>query len=252
MTLLPLRQLLFGKKSPAVPTPLPILSTEIDGRMVLVKLKRNANARRMVLRLDRDGVSFSMTLPKRQSLVSAKTFLETSKLWMQNTLAHRGAQTQEDATKVTVRGRPIDIVKIDKLRGLVRYDEIENLLYVPGGEDHWRRRLTEWLKHEAEKDLRAASEFYATKMQTQFSKLSVRDQKSRWGSCTSDGALSYSWRLILAPPFVLDYVAAHEVAHLKEMNHGPRFWRLVLSNCAKTRDAKQWLKAHGHTLHHGV
>jgi predicted metal-dependent hydrolase len=123
---------------------------------------------------------------------------------------------------------------------------------VPGGEDHWQRRLTDWLKQEAEKDLRPASQAYAEKMQTRFNKLTVRDQKSRWGSCTADGALSYSWRLILAPPFVLDYVAAHEVAHLKEMNHGPRFWRLVLTHCTRTREAKQWLKTRGHELHHGI
>ena len=89
-------------------------------------------------------------------------------------------------------------------------------------------------------------------MGCRFKRVTVRDQQSRWGSCSSDGALSYSWRLILAPPHVLDYVAAHEVAHLKEMNHGPRFWRLVLTHCPQTRSAKQWLKQNGHTLHHAL
>ena len=253
MTLLPLRQLLFGKKSPASLAPLPKLVVEIDGRAVEVKPKRHATARRMVLRLDRDGVSFTLSLPKRQSLSSAKIFLETSKIWMQNTLAHRGNQMPEQmGTTLLLRGVVVEIIKTEKLRGLVRFDINANTLHVPGGEAHWKRRLTEWLKQEAEKDLRAASLVYGDKMQTRFGKLTVRDQKSRWGSCTSDGALAYSWRLILAPPFVLDYVAAHEVAHLKEMNHGPRFWRLVLTHCAKTREAKQWLKLRGHELHHGI
>jgi predicted metal-dependent hydrolase len=253
MTLLPLRQMLFGKKSPVPLAPLPLLVVDLEGRQVEVKPKRHASARRMVLRLDRDGVSFTLTLPKRQSLTSAKTFLETSKLWMHNTLVHRGHKTPDHADSIVMlRGVAVQILKTDKLRGLVRFDDEAKVLHVPGGEDHWKRRLTEWLKQEAEKDLRVASQHYAAKMQTQFSKLSVRDQKSRWGSCTSDGALSYSWRLILAPGFVLDYVAAHEVAHLKEMNHGPRFWRLVLTHCADTRKAKQWLKVRGHELHHGI
>jgi predicted metal-dependent hydrolase len=253
MSLLPLRQLLFGRRGAAPPAVLPPVEIDLDGVMVSVKLKRHATARRMVLRLDRDGKNFNLTMPKRQSVVSAKAFLDQSKLWMQNTLAHRGqkaADTTDDV--VTLRGVPTKIVKTDKLRGLVRFDVEANVLHVPGGEAHWQRRLIDWLKQEAEKDLRVASHFYATKMEAGFSKLNVRDQKSRWGSCSADKALSYSWRLILAPGFVLDYVAAHEVAHLREMNHGPRFWRLVLTHCAKTREAKQWLKINGHKLHHGI
>ncbi len=253
MTLQPLRQILFGTRSPSVAAPLPLLQIEIDGRVVAVKPKRHAMSRRMVLRLDRDGKSFTLTLPKRQSLMSAKQFLETSKLWMQNTLAHRGQTPSQQASKtLMLRGVLTHIVLTDKIRGLVRHDTESHILHVPGGEAHWHRRLVDWLKVEAEKDLRLASSAYADKMQTRYSKLNVRDQKSRWGSCTADAALSYSWRLLLAPPFVLDYVAAHEVAHLREMNHGPRFWRLVLTHCPRTREAKQWLKSHGHTLHHGL
>ena len=77
----------------------------------------------------------------------------------------------------------------------------------------------------------------------------MRDQSSRWGSCSTTGVLSYSWRLILAPPFVLDYLAAHEVAHLVEMNHSPRFWRLVNGVCSDANRAKAWLDVHGTDLH---
>jgi predicted metal-dependent hydrolase len=80
-------------------------------------------------------------------------------------------------------------------------------------------------------------------------RVSVRDQSSRWGSCSSTGVLSYSWRLILAPPFVLEYLAAHEAAHLVEMNHSARFWRLVERICPDFRRAKTWLDAHGGDLH---
>jgi predicted metal-dependent hydrolase len=86
-------------------------------------------------------------------------------------------------------------------------------------------------------------------MEVKFHRITVRDQSSRWGSCSSAGSLSYSWRLILAPPFVLDYVAAHEVAHLKHMNHGTRYWRLVLTHCRHAKEAQHWLRRRGGELH---
>ncbi len=250
--MLPLRQLIFGKRSTPAPQPLAPFEIEIDGRIVRIQMKRHATARRMVLRLARDGVNFTLTVPKRQSIVSAKTFVETSRVWMQNTMAQRGRTETAASNTIPLRGVTYCMVPTGKIRGQVVCDEDLTLLHVPGGDQHQKRRLTDWLKQQAEIDLRTASHFYADKMQCSFVKLTVRDQKSRWGSCTTDRCLSYSWRLILAPAFVLDYVAAHEVAHLKEMNHGPRFWRLVLTHCPRTREAKQWLKIHGHTLHHAL
>ena len=110
-------------------------------------------------------------------------------------------------------------------------------------------RVGDFLKREAKRDLEAASRRAAEKLGVSVKRVSVRDQSSRWGSCSSTGVLSYSWRLILAPPFVLEYLAVHEVAHLKEMNHSPRFWRLVKEHCPDTARAKAWLDAHGSDLH---
>jgi predicted metal-dependent hydrolase len=251
--MLPLRQMLFGKTSRVVLKPLEPITIDLDGVAVVVTLRRNAMARRMVLRLNRDGTSFVLTLPKRQSRTASLSFVEASKIWMQNTLAQSGRQDNDPSTdKIMLRGVEMQIIRTGKARGLVQADEETKSIFVSGTDAHWQRRLVDWLKAQADSDLRNASGNYAAKMQCKFSRLTVRDQKSRWGSCTADGALSYSWRLILAPPHVLDYVAAHEVAHLREMNHGPRFWRLVLTHCAQTRKAQQWLKAHGHKLHHGV
>jgi predicted metal-dependent hydrolase len=249
--MLPLRQLLFGKKGPAPARVFAPVTVDIEGRGVTVLVKPHATARRMVLRLARDGENFTLTVPKRQAQNGILPFIEASRLWMQNTLAHRGRPVKGTSDSIMLRGSVHALVRTGKTRGLVQIDEAKKTLSVPGAENHWQRRLTDWLKQEAEEELRKASITYAEKMATRFTRITVRDQKSRWGSCTSEGALSYSWRLILAPPFVLDYVAAHEVAHLKEMNHGPRFWRLVLTHCPHTRSAKQWLKSHGHTLHHG-
>jgi predicted metal-dependent hydrolase len=249
--MLPLRQMLFGKKAPVAPAPLAPLSINLDGVVVSVALKRHAAARRMVLRLARDGTGFVLTLPKRQSVAAAARFVDASRLWMQNTLAHRGRVAGDSELEtVHLRGEAHGLLRTGKLRGLVTHDAATRTLHVPGSDAHWQRRLKDWLKVQAEADLRRASLHYAAAMSCTFSRLTVRDQKSRWGSCSADGALSYSWRLILAPSFVLDYVAAHEVAHLKEMNHGPRFWRLVLTHCARTREAQTWLKLNGHRLHH--
>ena len=123
------------------------------------------------------------------------------------------------------------------------------LLCVAGDGPHVGRRVADYLKREAKRDLEAATRSYAQKLGVTLRRVSVRDQSSRWGSCSTTGVLSYSWRLILAPPFVLDYLAAHEVAHLVEMNHSPRFWRTVLRLCPDTRRAKVWLDTNGAGLH---
>jgi predicted metal-dependent hydrolase len=122
-------------------------------------------------------------------------------------------------------------------------------LCVAGDTRHLARRVRDFLKREAKRDLEAASRRHALALGLAPRRVVVRDQTSRWGSCSSTGVLSYSWRLILAPPHVLDYLAAHEVAHLKEMNHSPRFWRLVDQLDPQWQRAKAWLDAHGTQLH---
>ena len=111
------------------------------------------------------------------------------------------------------------------------------------------RRIATYLKQEARRDLEAASRRYAQEIGVRIKRITVRDQSSRWGSCSTTGALSYSWRLIFAPPYVLDYLAAHEVAHLVEMNHSTRFWRLLAQLSPAMKRAKTWLDVHGTDLH---
>ena len=123
------------------------------------------------------------------------------------------------------------------------------LLCVAGDPAHMARRVRDYLKREAKRDLEAASRRYAALLGVTIKRISVRDQASRWGSCTAAGVLSYSWRLILAPPYVLDYLAAHEVAHLVEMNHSRKFWRVVARVCPEWERAKTWLTTQGNALH---
>ena len=135
-------------------------------------------------------------------------------------------------------------------------------LYVAGEEEHAPRRLLDWLKRQAHLDLKMRVDLHARRLNLAPKRLFVRDQTTRWGSCSTSGALSFSWRLVLAPPFVLDYLAAHEVAHLAHMNHGPRFWALVertmprheeapdLAQEAWREPASLWRRGHGAVLAH--
>ena len=120
---------------------------------------------------------------------------------------------------------------------------------MPARRAHINRRIGDFLRREAKRELEAASLRYASELGVSIRRVSVRDQASRWGSCSTAGVLSYSWRLILAPDFVLNYLAAHEVAHLVEMNHSVRFWRLVRRLFPDHERAKVWLDVHGSDLH---
>lgn len=220
----------------------------IEGKSISVSFRRNAKARRLIMRLSRDRSGVVITLPPRVGRGEALEFAKKSSRWIVERLtAEPAGRPLRAGAEILLRGELRQIQHLGSRRGTVKLSE--NAVIVAGDAAHLQRRLIDWLKAEAKRDLVAASEFYAKAMDVRFHRLSVRDQKSRWGSCTSDGTLSYSWRLVLAPPFVLDYVAAHEVAHLRHMNHGRGFWRLVLSHCPNASRAKTWLKKHGAELH---
>lgn len=220
----------------------------IEGRSISVTFRRHAKARRLVLRLSRDRAGVIVTLPPRVGRKEALDFAKRSSDWIAERLsAEPAARPVAAGSTILLRGEERRILHAGSRRGAVTLQD--DAILVAGDAAHFERRLVDWLKGEARRDLVKASEAYALAMGVKFHRLAVRDQKSRWGSCSSDGTLSYSWRLVLAPPFVLDYVAAHEVAHLKHMNHGRQYWRLVLTHCPHAARAKTWLKQHGAELH---
>jgi hypothetical protein len=222
----------------------------IDGRDVEVKFKRHSRARRLIVRLDRKGEAVTVTVPPRASRKEALAFVDKSRTWIAGRLQNQPqAVAFAPGAQIMLRGVTWVIIHEPDRRGLIRIAPDAACIIVPGDAAHLKRRLTDWLKREAKRDLLAASDRHARAMGVTFRKLSVRDQASRWGSCSADGGLSYSWRLILAPSHVLDYVAVHEVAHLKHMNHGMRFWRLVLAHCPQAGEARNWLRHHGASLH---
>jgi predicted metal-dependent hydrolase len=226
-------------------------SLMIDGRTMPVTLKRNRNARRIILRLDPRTEGIVLTVPWTTSYEAALDFAASQAAWI-------WAQSQRmvapvrflPGSCVPLRGVEHAIVHRAGARRPVWVEagEPPNLC-VSGDPAHAERRAADWLKAQARQDLRTATRGYAARMGVEFASLTVRDTRSRWGSCSSTRALSYSWRLVLAPPFVLDYVAAHEVAHLIEMNHGRAFWTLVEAHCPRAGEARRWLKVHGRALH---
>ena len=225
---------------------------DCGGRKVEVLVRRQPRAKRIILRLPQGEARAVVSVPPGVALAEGLAFAKCRAAWIARHLGRRGeAVPFAHGAVIPFRGEEHMIVHVPGRRGAVWREEAAGVrrLCVTGAEEHLPRRLTDWLKQQARQELLKSCRKYAAAMGTRFSRLSVRDQKSRWGSCSSKGALSFSWRVILAPDFVLDYLAAHEVAHLLEMNHSPRFWRLVAAHCPHWREAEAWLKEHGARLH---
>jgi hypothetical protein len=223
-----------------------------DQSIYPVRVRRHRQARRYTLRIHAATREVILTMPPRGSLREAKDFAQKHGGWIAARL-HRlpEAAPFADGSFVPLRGVIHRIAHRPGVRGTVWAEagNDEPLLCVAGGVPHVNRRISDYLRREAQRDLDVASRRAAECFGVAIKRITVRDPTSRWGSCSTTGVLSYSWRLILAPPFVLDYLAVHEVAHLVEMNHSPRFWRLVARHCPDAARAKAWLDAHGTDLH---
>lgn len=237
----------------AVPRPLEPALIQCDGQEMRVVFRHHRMARRLILRLNPDGTAAVVTVPHGVSRAQALDFAERSSDWLAGRIKSRGGNIRlQPGSQIPLRGELHEIRHISAVRGTVTVDPVARIVQVPGDLRHASRRITDFLKAAAREELAAASRRYAAAMGASFRRITIRDQKSRWGSCSAKGDLSYSWRLILTPPYVLDYVAAHEVAHLVHMNHGRRFWRLVLTHCRDASRAKKWLKEHGQGVHRYV
>jgi predicted metal-dependent hydrolase len=240
---------LFRRATP--PPSTATLELTIGGRAVPIALKRVASARRYTLRVRSAQRDVVISMPSRGTVAAARAFAERHTEW----IAVRLRALDEtiafvDGAIIPVRGVPHRIEHRAGARGSVTI-ETQNgpVLAVAGDAAFIKRRVTDFLKKQALADLDKAVARHSASIGVSHRTVTVKDTKSRWGSCSATGALSFSWRLILAPPFVLDYLAAHEVAHLKEMNHSQRFWRLCKSLCSEQDAAKAWLRANGAGLH---
>ncbi len=228
------------------------IEVAFDQSVFAVRVRRHRQARRYTLRIQSVTREVVLTIPPRGSIREARAFAQKHGGWIAARLKRLPeAAPFADGMRFPLRGVEHRIVHRPSARGTAwtEASDGEWLLCVAGAAPHVARRVTDFLKRQALRDLDAASRRAAAQIGVEVRRVSVRDQSSRWGSCSSTGVLSYSWRLVLAPPFVLDYLAVHEVAHLVEMNHSQRFWRLVQRHCPDAARAKAWLDANGADLH---
>jgi predicted metal-dependent hydrolase len=223
------------------------------GRLVLhgnppieVTLRRSASARRISLRVSRLDGRVTLTLPRGVAEREGIGFVRTREDWLRGHLAGLAAETRPViGGSVLFEGVSVPIATATTAR--TRFHD--GVLYVPSDPARVAARVQAFLRLRARDRLAAASDRYAAMIGRKWTGLTLRDTRSRWGSCSSKGDLMFSWRLIMAPPEVLDYVAAHEVAHLAEMNHSPEFWALVARLYPGHMTCRRWLRAHGDTLH---
>ena len=213
---------------------------------VEITLRRSARSRRFSLRISRLDGKVTVSLPLRARESEAMDFVRTQEPWLRQTLAGMPQRGQVGiGALLPVEGRML-LVQPGVGRGLQVADDS---LRVPGDPARVGARLQAWLKVMARERLSEASDHYAGILGRQVTRITLRDTRSRWGSCSANGALMYSWRLIMAPPSVLRYVAAHEVAHLVEMNHSEAFWSVVEQIFPDWRRERRWLRRHGGALH---
>lgn len=235
------------------PRPLEPTRLRVGEEVLDVVFRRHAQARRLVLRLNATGTGVLVTVPRGVSRARALEFTERSRSWIEERVRARGGLIHlAHGSALPLRGIEHDVRHVPGRRGVVTADRDRLYIDVPGEPAHLPRRLLDFLKAEARADLTRASARYAALMGVKYRRITIRDQRSRWGSCSASGDLSYSWRLILAPSYVLDYVAAHEVAHLRHLDHSRNFWRLVLGHCPNAARARNWLREHGQEVHRVV
>lgn len=213
---------------------------------VTVRLRRDARARRLTLRIAaRDG-SVHLTLPRRTPLAEARDFLARHGPWLAERLRDRAAPAPVGlGSTLPVEGTPRLLVP-----GPGRTVTLEGPeLRIPGAPDRAGPRAAAFLKVLARDRLAAAADAAAARLGRVPGRITLRDPATRWGSCTARGDLMFSWRLVMAPPEVLAYVAAHEVAHLAEMNHSRCFWDLLARLHPDWQRPRAWLRAEGAGLH---
>jgi predicted metal-dependent hydrolase len=223
---------------------------DLAGRRVMVRFQRNHRARRIILRLDHDGDEDGVvvTLPGRTSSEEGLGLVRDKADWVLARLDGLAPRLAfGDGAVVPLGGVDHVIRHTGEKRGVARCEDGEIL--VTGRLEHLARRVRDWFRAEARARIRPRVRDKAAVLGRTPGRLSIRDTKSRWGSCSHDGNLSFCWRLVMAPESVLDYVVAHEVAHLAEHNHGPEFWRLVGTLTADMDGGRDWLKKHGGNLH---
>ncbi|GBQ22427.1 M48 family metallopeptidase [Gluconacetobacter sacchari] len=226
------------------PMPAEAEIVRLAGRDVRVRWRRSARARRLSLRVDAREAEIVMTLPPRVERAAGLTLLRSHAVWVLSRLDHLPAAVPwHDGGEVLLDGRPHAIAHCpDGRRGVWIEDDV---VKVSGEAPFLRRRLTAFLREEAGRRLGARLAQIGGPAGLRPRRIVIKDTSSRWGSCSADGTVMLNWRLVMAPADVQHYVVAHELAHLRHMNHGPDFWVLVAGLTPHRHRAETWLRRHG-------
>jgi predicted metal-dependent hydrolase len=221
-----------------------------EGSSPSIDFVRAHRARRYIIRVRPDG-SVRVTVPRGGSRAEAAHFLEQHAGWIARERARLGETRRTpawtDGATLVLRGEPVTIHVVEEAaRRVVRYGE--RTVVVPAGAADLRPFIQADLRLAARQELGIRLQALADAHQLTVAGVTIRNQRSRWGSCSRSGRIALNYRLLQMPPAVRDYVLLHELMHLKQQNHSRRFWRLVEAACPDFRDAERWLKVHGRGL----
>ena len=219
----------------------------IEGQEVSLAVRRVRRARNMTLRLDEAAGAFRLSLPYGVTLAEGLAFAERRGAWMATQLSALPPRIAfQVGAEIPVLGHD-HVIRHDPSARRGVWREADSI-WVSGFAEHVPRRVADYLRSEAKHELTGRTLAKARQIGRQVARISLRDTRSRWGSCTSEGEIAFSWRLILAPEAVLDYVVAHEVAHLTHLDHGAGFWDLATTLTAEVAGPRRWLKENGSRL----
>ena len=213
-----------------------------------IKIIKSAKAKRLTLRIDAKERLPILTLPSRCSGKRAVAFVEEHRRWIEENLAKIPvAKRFENGEIISVMGKEYNINHCPQKRCGVMIEDHE--LIVSGSKEFLHRRLCDFIKKKAQEELLQKSQKLAKKINCHVNHVSIKDTKSRWGSCSSLDNINYNWRIALAPSFVIDYLVAHEVSHLLHQDHSREFWQCVKNLCPTAAKGRLWLKNHGKELY---
>jgi predicted metal-dependent hydrolase len=221
-----------------------------NGNAIFVK--QSNKSQKIKLSFSPHARLFTLSLPKGGNILGIHHFIKRSQIWMKKQIEKPGLTVPiiyiRDGQKLCLVGKEYTLkLKVDLKKSVVFY---EDTIEICGPRSQFVTIFEQSIKDLIKKILYQRCFVLSKKMGNNFNKLTLKDAKTRWGSCSAKGNLNFSWRLILAPSSVIDYLCAHEVAHLTEMHHGKKFWELVARYCPDYQEKRKWLKTYGTSLMH--
>jgi predicted metal-dependent hydrolase len=211
------------------------------------RIRRSDRARRVRVSVDATG-TVEVVLPRRSPASAAPAAIAELRPWIDRRLRAASAVREQ----IAARGAALPYLgaelRLQPEPGRTRAHRKGDALLVPGEPDQAAAAIERWYRRAAAREITPRLELATMRLGTSYTTLSIRGQRTRWGSCSTSGAMSFNWRLLLAPEAVLEYVVWHEACHLKVMDHSPRFWALVRQHCPDYDVQRRWLRAHGATL----